>query len=66
LLAWRTGLHGAAGGGFAITETPFTPATLSAAELASIANRCTYIIGNGSNFGICRSCRAGGLGAQRQ
>lgn len=66
LQAWRTSLHAAAAGGFSPTETQFTQSTLSAAELASVANRCTNIIGNGSSFGICKSCRAGGLGAQRQ
>lgn len=43
-----------------LTETPFTPSTLSASELASVAERCTNIVGNGSGFGICRSCRLGG------
>ena len=65
-LAWRSSVHPAPGGGFATTETPFIPATLSPAELASITNRCANIIGNGSGFGICKSCRAGGLSAGRQ
>ena len=45
----------------AATETPFLRGTLSLQELASIKNRCTNIIGNGSTFGVCRSCRVGGL-----
>jgi hypothetical protein len=64
LAAWGTTIHASAAG-FATTETAFTPSTLSAGELASVTNRCTNIIGNGSSFGICRSCRAGGLGAAR-
>ena len=70
MAAWGTTAHvpgaGAVPGApapFAITETAFTPATLSAGELASINNRCTNIIGNGSGFGICRSCSLGGRGA---
>jgi hypothetical protein len=43
-----------------LTETSFTPSTLSAGELASIAGRCSDIVGNGSGFGICHSCRIGG------
>jgi len=64
LAAWGTTIH-ASPTGFATTETAFTPSTLSAGELASVANRCTNIIGNGTGFGICNSCRAGGLGAGR-
>jgi hypothetical protein len=64
LAAWGTTIHASAAG-FATTETAFTPSTLSAGELASVTNRCQNIIGNGSTFGICRSCRAGGLGAGR-
>ena len=59
-LAFGTTIH-LQGSGMAVTEVPFIPATLSVSELASITNRCTNIIGNGSSFGICRSCRAGGL-----
>ncbi len=51
-----------ANGGLATTETAFTPSTLSAGETASIGGRCASILGNGSGFGVCNSCRAGGLG----
>ena len=61
MLAWGTTLHQNAVAGFATTETAFIPATLNPDELASITGRCANIIGNGSSFGICRSCRSGGL-----
>ncbi len=66
---WLTALQGGARPcvkpptpAFATTEFRFTPGTLSAGELASIGGRCASILGNGSTFGICNSCRAGGLG----
>jgi len=71
MLAWGTTLHSASSvdpnpaGPFSITETPFLPASLDNAELNSIVNRCANIIGNGSTFGQCRSCRAGGLGGEK-
>ena len=64
-MAFGTTVHVGAAGSFPVAETPFLKATLSPAELASITNRCTNIIGNGSTFGICRSCRGGGLAAGR-
>jgi hypothetical protein len=70
LAAWATTIHssnpGGVGGPFTLTETPFTPATLSWGELNRLAALCTFINANGSGFGICRSCRLGGLGAGRQ
>jgi hypothetical protein len=66
IAAWGTTLHpGQITGTVTVTEKPFRASTLSAAELASIAGRCASILGNGSGFGICRSCRAGALGAGR-
>ena len=65
MLSWGTTVHaGAVAGTFATTETAFSPAFLSTTELLSITARCTNIIGNGSGFGICRSCRNGGLRAE--
>jgi hypothetical protein len=43
-----------------VTETAFTPSTLSAAELTRMTTLCQNIQTNGSGFGICRSCREGG------
>ena len=63
LAAWRTTVHTTAFGAPAVTETPFTPATLSSGEISSLTNRCKFIIGNGSGSGICNSCRTGAFGA---
>jgi hypothetical protein len=64
MLAWGTTIHaGPTTGAFSVTETAFLPATLSAGELARITSLCNFIQANGSGFGICRSCRLGGLGA---
>lgn len=64
--AWATTIHVAATGFPSLTEIPFTPVTLSAGEVASVTNMCANILGNGSGFGVCKSCRPGGLGANRQ
>jgi hypothetical protein len=66
LISWATTVHaGATAGTFAQTETAFAPATLSAGELTRLTSLCTFIQANGSGFGICRTCRLGGLGAGR-
>jgi hypothetical protein len=70
MVAWGTTIHssntGGVGGPWTVTETPFTPASLSYGELNRLAALCTFINANGSGFGICRSCRLGGLGGERQ
>ena len=67
MLAFGTTVHAgaAAGSEAAITETQFLPATLSAGEANRLQQLCTFINANGSGFGICSSCRLGGLGAGR-
>jgi hypothetical protein len=68
LAAWGTTNHaGPVAGTFSTTETAFTPSTLSASELSHLGRVCSFIIGQGSGFGICRSCPTlGGQGAQAQ
>ena len=66
MVAWGTTLHAntsAAAGTYAVTETSFTPSTLSAGEVTRLNYVCGFAIGQGSGFGICNSCRLGGLGA---
>lgn len=50
---------------YGVSETPFKSAQLSAAELQRVTALCGFIQINGSGYGICRSCRLGGLGAAR-
>ena len=66
--AWGTTVHAlpTAPGGLALTETEFSPAVLSATELAHITSTCGFIQSNGSGFGICASCRTGGLGGTKK
>jgi len=64
--AWGTSLHALPGGGFGLTESGFLPGGLSDAEYAHLTSFCGFINSNGSGFGICKSCRAGGLGGAKQ
>jgi hypothetical protein len=48
------------------TELQFTQSVLSVAELNRMAGTCTFIIANGSGYGVCKSCQSGGLGAAQQ
>jgi hypothetical protein len=67
MVAWATTTHATpVVGTYAVTETPFTQAGLSAGELARLTSFCGFIQANGSGFGICRSCRLGGQGAVKQ
>jgi Ice-binding-like len=66
--AWDTKLHAlpTTPVTYGVTETEFSPVTLSAAELARVTALCGFLEANGSGFGICRSCRPGALGSVSQ
>jgi hypothetical protein len=66
--AWGTTLHAlpTTPVTYGLTETPFSAAPLSVAELRKLTLFCGFIQANGSGFGICKSCRTGGLGAGSQ
>jgi hypothetical protein len=66
LLAWGTSLHqntSTAAVSYSVTETAFSQASLSLAEFTHLTSTCGFIQSNGSGFGICKGCNAGGLGA---
>lgn len=59
LLAWGTTLHqntSTATPSYGLTETAFSQATLTAAELTHITSTCGFIQANGSGFGVCSGC----------
>jgi hypothetical protein len=66
LLAWGTTIHANSATtpvSYFGVETAFSPASLSASELVHLTSFCGFIQANGSGFGICKGCAAGGLGA---
>ena len=68
LRAWGTNLHAAPTTpvSYEVTETAFLDSNLSKDEINANTNLCKFIGILGSGFGICKSCRLGGLGADRQ
>jgi len=67
LRAWGTTLHAVPGTPvkYGLTESEFLDGGLSAAELNHLTSFCGFINANGSGFGVCKSCRAGGLGGAK-
>jgi hypothetical protein len=66
MVAWGTSLHANTSSTtttYALTETPFTVAAPSPAELARLASVCSIAQLQGSGYGICNSCELAGLGA---
>ena len=66
LRAWGTTPHQAPDGTVHVTEVPFLPATLSSSESGKLTTYCDFLQANGSGYGLCRACREGAQGAQRQ
>ena len=69
LVAMGTTLHalpqtpGSPAGTYGVTETAFANGKLSSTELNRMRSLCGFIRANGSGYGICKSCKLGGLGA---
>ena len=67
LVAWGSTLHalpiaaGTPATTYGVTSRPFVKAELSQAELSRMTQLCGFIQANGSGYGICKSCRVGGL-----
>jgi len=51
---------------YGVTETPFSKSRLSDPELTRMTQLCGLIRANGSGYGICNTCRVGGLGASNR
>lgn len=66
MAAWGTNIHVGGPTGVAMTETAFTPSTLSPGEISHSALFCGFIQANGSGFGICTPCRATSLGGVKR
>jgi hypothetical protein len=68
MVAWGTTVHSAVtppasgqqAGPWTITEHAFVPSTMSTGELNRLATLCTFILANGSGYGVCRSCQLSG------
>jgi hypothetical protein len=64
LLAWGTTIHALpTAGAYGVVETAFATPQLSEAERTRMTQLCAFIRANGSGYGICKSCKVGGLGA---
>jgi hypothetical protein len=64
--AWSTNLHALPSGKYGLTENDFQYGGLSVQELTHLTTFCEFINQNGSGFGICKGCRAGGLAGDKQ
>jgi len=58
-IAYGTTLHVTPNGTYTATETKFASANASMGELASLAYRCYFILGNLSGNGSCGQCHSG-------
>lgn len=69
MMAWGTTLHalpvtaGTPATTYGVTETAFSNGRLSDTEFQRMTTLCGFIRANGSGYGICKSCKLGGLGA---
>jgi len=68
LLAFGSTLHPLPGatGAFGLAETPFSVGQLNATQRLRMNSLCAFLRAYGSGYGICKSCKIGGLGASKK
>ena len=68
LRAWSTTLHALPGTPtrYGLTENDFQVSRFGLPQFEHLTTFCGFINANGSGFGICKTCRAGGLGGAKQ
>jgi len=67
LRAWSTNLHQLPGTPvqYGMTENDFQESHFGLPQFAHLTTFCGFINSNGSGFGICKTCRSGGLGGAK-
>ena len=67
MLAWGTTLEPASSPAtFSPVSVKYLNGTLSPSELSSLVSTCSFIQGDGTGFGICKSCRTGALAGSKK
>ena len=67
MMAWGTTLEpNGSSGTYGVVLVPFLQGTLSPSEFGALTQVCNFIQSNGTGFGICKSCRLGGLAGAKQ
>jgi uncharacterized repeat protein (TIGR01451 family) len=64
MVGWSTTLHANTSAGanaYSLGEKGLTSDNLTSSELARLGTICGFVANQGSNFGVCNSCRVGGL-----
>ena len=67
MLAWGSTLEPAGTPGtFAPVSVKYLNGALSPSEFTSLTSTCSFIQGDGTGFGICKSCRTGALSGSKK
>jgi hypothetical protein len=67
MIAWGTTIEPSSPGGTSgVVSVDFKKDMLSTSELTALVSTCGFIQGDGSSFGICRSCRLGALAGSKK
>jgi hypothetical protein len=66
-VAWGTTLEpNGTPGNYGTVNVPYLASLLSVSELTALTSTCNFIQGDGTGFGICKSCQAGALNGAKK